>query len=117
MNPYPTKLNGVIIKSPADFRIERYNITKAGRVASGDMKMELIAKKRKFLFSYAVLSGKEFQKILEQIDGEQMFFDLEYVENGEIKTAKVYVGAITQRKFRTDGVWYWKDVSFDLIEQ
>ena len=117
MNPYPTKVNGVIIKSPHEFSIERYNLTKAGRVASGDMKMELIAKKRKFPFRYKVISGKDFQNILNQIDTEQVFFDLEYVENNVVKTARVYSGAITAKKFRTDGGWYWKDLSFDLIEQ
>lgn len=119
--PVVIKINGTPIKQPSDFKIERYNLTKSGRVASGAMTMELVAKKRKFFFTYQVISGKDFQDILNLIDGEEMFFDFEYEENGVIKTAVCYVGAIPSTKFRvqkgTINDWYWKDVNFDIIEQ
>lgn len=111
------KLNGTTIKKPKDFKISKFNLTKSGRVASGKMVMDLIAKKRKFEFSYEVLSGPDLDTILGIIDTDAMFFTIDYVENGVAKNATVYVGEIAAKKFRTDGVWYWKDVSFNLIEQ
>jgi hypothetical protein len=111
------KLNGTTIKNPLDFSTSRYNLTKSGRVASGKMTMELIAKKRKFFFTYEVLSGADLDLILGIIDTDAMFFDITYVENNVTKSAKVYVGEIKYDKFRTDKGWYWKNVTFNLIEQ
>ena len=110
-------INGTTIKRPTFFDIERYNLTKSGRVASGDMTMDLIAKKRKFLFRYDVISGKDLNTILNLIDGTDMFFTLSYIENDVTKTASCYAGHIPTRLFRTDGVWYWTRVNFDLIER
>lgn len=111
------KLGGTTVKTPKDFTIANYNITKAGRVASGKMVMDLIAKKRKFNFIYDILAGDDLDAILAVIDSTVLFFTLEYVDNGTAGTATVYVGQVTKTQFRTDGKWYWKDVKFDLIEQ
>lgn len=111
------KINGTTIRTPTEFHIERYNLTKAGRVANGTMHMDLIAKKRKFLFRYTVISGTDMNTILSLIDGTNMFFTLSYVENGTTKTAVCYAGHIPTERFRTDGVWYWKNMDFDLIER
>lgn len=111
------RLNGVAIKTPKDFSSSIYNLTKSGRVASGDMTMELIAKKRKFFFEYPVLRDDELQKILGVINGAAMFFTISYEENGRASSATVYVGEINYTKFRTDQGYYWKDVTFNLIEK
>lgn len=114
------KVDGVTIKNPTEFSIERYNITKAGRVASGKMVMDLVAKKRKFLLRYAAISGKDLNTILSAIDTNNMFMTFEYVENGVTKTATVYVGhipSVLHRMAASGDHWYWKDVNFDLIEQ
>jgi hypothetical protein len=81
------------------------------------MVMDLVAKKRKFVFEYSVISGPDLDIILNLIDTTAMFFTLEYVENDVTKTATVYGGEITARRFRTDSGWFWKDVKFNLIEQ
>ena len=123
MNYLPTviKINGTPIKNPTEFKIERYNLTKSGRVASGLMTMELVAKKRKFFLKYEVISGNDFQNILNLIDGNEMFFQFEYEEHGVIKTATCYAGAIPSVKYRAEkgssSDWYWKGVDFDIIEQ
>ena len=111
------RINGTNIKTPHNFEIEKYKLTKAGRVASGKMTMDVIAKKRKFIFEYEVLSGRDLDTIVNIIDGNDAFYTLEYEENGVLKTATVYPGAIKAVKFRTDGIWYWKNVHFALIEQ
>lgn len=118
------KLAGVDIKQPKKegFKMSRYNLTKSGRVANGDMTMELIAKKRKFFFEYDVISGADMEKIMAIIDGTAMFFSITYEENGQVKSAQVYVGEIGQQYFRvadktTPTGWYWKDFTFNLIER
>ena len=112
-------LDGVSIKCPHHFKIERYNITIANRVASGKMTMELVAKKRKFYFTYDSISATELNTILDVIwEGTKIFFTLTYVENNTAKNAIVYVGAIPSELYRTDiSDWVWTGVTFDLIEQ
>lgn len=112
-------LNGVSIKRPSQFKIERYKITKSERLASGSMAMELIAKKRKFYFTYEAIDATELNKILDIIwETNDCFFTLEYVESNIRKSAVVYVGSIPTELYRTDpGAWVWSNVSFNLIEQ
>lgn len=116
-------LGGVAIKQPpkAGFKISKYNITKSGRVADGSMTMELIAKKRKFYFTYDTISGTDLEAILSVIDSDAMFFNITYEENNQVKSAEVYVGEIGQQYFRvadkTTSEWYWKDFTFNLIER
>lgn len=111
------KIGGVEIKHPTTFSIERFNLTKSGRVASGKMAMEIVAKKRKYYFTYSVLSTSQLAAIRGIVDGNAPFFLFEYEEDGTPTTATVYAGAIKAEKFREGSVWYWKNVSFDLIEQ
>jgi hypothetical protein len=115
------RINGVDIKNPSDLSYSRYNITKAGRVASGDMKLDLVAKKRKLFFTYEVIKGKDMEHILSLIDTDELFFTVTYEENNVIKQAVMYVGEISQDRFRTrDSTtkqWYWKNFTFNLIEQ
>jgi hypothetical protein len=112
----PTK--DVTIRSPHDFNIEKYTITKAGRMSDGKMTMEYIARKHKFVFSYQVISSKYKEKIDDILFGNhgEMFFILTYTEDGTSKTCQVYPGAIKGKKLREGKIWYWKDYSFDLIE-
>lgn len=111
------KINGIAIKNPTSWDVEEYKLTKAGRVATGDMTMDVIAKKRKFNLSYEVLSGKDLEAIRNILYSDDSFYTLEYEDDNLLRSAIVYVGAITRSRFRTDGVWYWRDVQFSLIEQ
>jgi hypothetical protein len=115
------KINGVEIKVPSALKIQRFNLTKSGRVASGLMSMDLIAKKVKLEVNYEVLSGTEVRKIRDLIDGNDIFFDITFEEeDGTLKTITGYAGAIDMDKYRTPrqgGGWYWKNVSFALIER
>jgi hypothetical protein len=111
-------LAGQTIKMPTNFGIERYKLTEAGRVASGLMMMDLIAKKVKLTMQWEVLSGNDLKIIADIIDGDIMFFEAIYMDdNGEIKTIIVYSGAIKYISFRSDQGIYWKDCSVDLIQQ
>lgn len=117
MMPFNPRLNGTPIKEPSELQIQEFKLTKSGRVASGKMTMDIIAKKRKFFFTYNVLSGPELDAIMAIVQDGPAFFTLQYNQNGVEKSATVYAGAPKMTKFRTDGKWYWKNVQFDLIEQ
>lgn len=112
------KINGVRFKNPSGFRIERYNVTESERLANGDMSMELIAKKRKFQFSYAAITATDFDNILDLIwEPSDVFFTLTYEEHGIEKTATVYPGAIPSDLYKANAEWVWQNVQFSLIEK
>ncbi|MNB67610.1 hypothetical protein D3C75_140990 [compost metagenome] len=112
------KVNGETVVPPTDFGYEYYNLTKSGRVASGKMTMEIVAQKRKFSFSYASMSGATMAQIKRLIFNPAIpFFSLEYADESGPQVAIVYSGAIKATRFRTEMGWYYKSVTFDLIEQ
>lgn len=114
------KIGSTIIKKPTTFRIERFNVTNMERLTSAKMVGDLIAKKLKFYFTYAAISGYELDIILSAIwIPESLFFTLTYPENGIAKTASVYVGSIPADLHRGGAStnWVWKNVTFNLIEQ
>lgn len=113
-------VNGRAIKNPSTFKIERYNVTNMERLADASMVGDLIAKKRKFYFTYEAITGEDLDNILEAIwETDELFFPLEYLENGVSKTATVYVGSIPTELHRAGRTtnWVWKGVTFNLIEQ
>lgn len=113
-------INGVAIKNPTTFKIERFNVTNLERLADASMAGDLIAKKLKFYFTYEALSGEDLDVILEAVwNTNSLFVPLDYVYNGEAKTATVYVGAIPSELHKAGRTtnWVWKNVSFDLIER
>lgn len=113
------KINGVRIKQPKNPKYSTYNLTKAGRVASGKMMMDLVAKKQKLFFEYEILGGADLQQILNLIDGENMFFLVEFDDFDGPKSFTGYVGEIdrTIQRSNTNSGWYWTNVGFNLIEQ
>lgn len=113
-------INGVAVKNPSSFKKERYMVTTMERLANANMVGDLIAKKRKFYFTYEAITGEELDTILEAIwDSDELFFTLSYPENGVQKTAEVYVGSIPAELHRAGLTtnWVWKNVTFNLIEQ
>jgi hypothetical protein len=114
-------INGTRIKTPSDFKISRYNITKSGRVASGNMQMEFISKKIKLFLTYDAITGIDFNTILSLIDTNNMFFSVTYYDTQDTATTKIcYVGEISQTLMRRGYVSdssVWKDITFDLIQQ
>jgi len=111
-------INGVQIKSPPmNISIEKYNITNAGRTADGNMKMDFIAQKRKFILNYPVISTQEVELIESLIYTPNLFFEFTYTEDNIVKSATVYTGALKKIPAWHDYVWYWKDYEVHLIEQ
>ena len=113
-------VNGVTIKNPSTFKIERYNVTTMERLSNADMVGDLIAKKRKFYFTYDALTGEELENILSAIDTDVLFFRLVYPDNGTARTksASVYAGSIPSELHRMGNRnTVWKNVTFNLIER
>lgn len=113
------RVNGVTIKNPSSFKIERYNVSTMERLSNADMVGDLVAKKLKFYFTYEVLSAQDFDNILQAIwDSPGLFFPLEYEENGVSKRATVYVGSIpSELHYMSSKNTVWKNVTFNLIER
>ena len=118
------KINGVEIKNPSTFKIERYLVTNMERLANADMVGEIIAKKRKFYFTYETLTAAELNHILNTIwEISSLFYPFQYEENGTVKNAIVYSGSIPSELARVHGStsnpdnWVWKNVTFNLIER
>ena len=117
-------INGIEVKKPSSFKIERYKVTNMERLSNADMTGDLIAKKLKFYFTYDTLSAAELDNILNAIwEGDKLFYPFEYEENGVSKKATVYSGSIPTELARVHGSlknpanWVWKGVSFNLIER
>lgn len=112
-------VNGIQIKNPSTFKIERYNVTTMERLSNAEMTGDLVAKKLKFYFTYEVISAEDFDKILDAIwEGDKLFFTLEYEDRGVPKTATVYVGSIpSDLHYMSNKNTVWKNVSFNLIER
>lgn len=114
-------VNGVAIKNPSTFKIERYNVTTMERLADASMAGDLIAQKLKFYFTYEALSAVELDRILDAIwSTGKIFFTLEYPYQGQQRSATVYVGSIPSELHRgahDTGSWVWKNVTFNLIER
>lgn len=113
------KVNGISIKNPSTFKVERYNVTNMERLANADMVGDLIAKKLKFYFTYDAITAQDLDTILDAIwETDKIFFPLEYEYQGEQRTATVYVGSIpTDLHSAKSKEWVWKNVTFNLIQQ
>ncbi len=112
-------INGVTVKNPSTFKVERYNVTTMERLSNADMVGDLVAKKKKFYFTYNAISAEEFDNILRAIwDSDKLFFPLEYDDRGVPQHATVYVGSIpADLHYMSDRNTVWKNVTFNLIER
>ncbi|HYF94416.1 MAG TPA: hypothetical protein VD969_19530 [Symbiobacteriaceae bacterium] len=113
-------LNGVQLPNPSKIEVGKFNLTKAGRSASGLMTMEIIARKRSVTIQYTHLSEPDLKVILDQLDS-RVFHTLTYPDPqgtaGTI-TLTVYAGDLAYKPWhRVDGVWWWQEISIPLIER
>lgn len=115
----PFIVNGIKIKNPSSFKIERYNVTTMERLSNADMVGDLIAKKLKFFFTYEAISAEDFNAILSAIwDAPGLFFTLEYPDGDEQKRCTVYVGSIpSDLHWMSKANTVWKNVTFNLIQR
>lgn len=111
-------VNGIRIKNPSSFKIERYNVSTMERLSNADMVGDLIAKKKKFYFTYSAISAEDLDAILSAIDGSALFFPFEYEDRGVTERCTVYVGSIpAELHYMSRRNTVWKNVTFNLIER
>ena len=112
-------VNGVTIKNPSTFKIERYNVTTMERLSDASMVGDLVAQKLKFYFTYDAIRAEDFDNILAALwDSKKLFFDFTYTDRGKQKTTKVYVGSIpSDLHYMSTSNTVWKNVTFNLIER
>jgi len=109
---------GIKVARPADVKVGRFDLTKAERTASGKMRMEYIATKRRVDVVWQYLPDSELQKILDILASHKPFFTLQYPDAGGQQTMTCYAGDINTSLWHTiNGVRYWKEVSIAFIEQ
>lgn len=114
------KINGIKVKNPSTFKIERYNITTMERLSNGDMTGDFVNSKLKFYFTYESITAEDFDKILSAIwdNGHKIFFPFEYEDRGKTKKCTVYVGSIpSDLHYMGKKTTTWKGVTFNLIER
>lgn len=113
------RIDGTQIKSPSSLKVGVYRLSKSGRVASGDMVMDIIAIKRRIDLTWKVISGKHLNQILDLLE-TSAFHTVEYPDPqtpGTLTTKIMYPGDSNQDLFRTDSNYYWRDVTLALIEK
>ena len=118
---YPLKINGVTIRTPDNFKLSKFNLTKSGRVASGKMTMDLIAKKVKIEISYRGITGIDLDTILDEIDTDEEFFTVEYYDKRGTAMSKTFYTGEIPATLHTRGLGddddKWRNVELHFIEQ
>lgn len=113
------KINGTTIKTPTNLKVGVFRITKAERLASGKMAMEIIAVKRRLDLSWEVIDDASLQQIIGLLESK-VFSTVTYPDpqGGEATTITAYVGDVAQEAWqKLQGTRYWRGVSIALIEQ
>lgn len=120
------KINSVIIPTPSDYSVSVNDISKAERMASGIIKIDIIATKRKIELSYRYLSQVDLASILQSFQigtgtsAQYSFFTVEYPDpvTGALRTGTFYVGDRSAGAIDyQNNTMRWKDIKFNLIEQ
>lgn len=112
-------IDGVQIKAPTDLKVGHFRLSKSGRVASGLMTMDIIAIKRRIDLTWAAISGKHLNVIIDVLDANT-FYEVQYEDPKNVEgltTMTAYVGDVNQTLFRSDGSRVWRNVTLPLIEQ
>jgi len=112
------QIAGVTVKTPSEIKIGRFDLTKSGRTASGKMKMELIATKRRVDCTWKMIRDDELKLIIDTITANKPFFSFTYPDAGGQQTMRCYAGDINTSLWHTiNGVRYWSEVTIAFIEQ
>lgn len=112
------KINGTELPDPTTYNPSIQDISNAQRNARGEMILERIATKRKLSMAWTCLSGSEVSKLLNLVSGT--FFSVEYVDpqDGGLRSGTFYSGdRSTTGIMYENGIMYYKDVKFDIIER
>ncbi|GHV97900.1 hypothetical protein lacNasYZ03_11760 [Lactobacillus nasalidis] len=121
MATYSLIISGTAVKTPSSFQVTIQDIdAKATRDAKGKLHRDRVATKRKISAQWPPLTLKECSTLLNAVKDE--FFTVKYLDpvDGAMATRTFYVGDRTTPALTfidNLGGYFWKDVSFDLVEQ
>src|ERR1700752_1098969 len=114
------EVNGVmtIMPTPTDMEIEIYDISKAERLANGQMNIERIATKMKLQITYDYITATNLKTVLSAIS--PTFYNVQFHDpkTNALRTASMYCGdrSIGFIDYQNSTPRY-RGVSFDLIER
>ena len=109
---------GLELPSPADYKLGRFDISKAERSARGKMVIEIIATKTRIDSVWKMLPDDELEWMLDLINQYKPSIPLTYVDAGKLSTMICYNGDIEAALWHTiNGVRYWEQVSIPFIER
>lgn len=107
-----------ISQQPAELKVGRFDITKSGRTASGDMVMDIIATKRRVDCTWRMMPDGDLKLLIDTIQANKPFFPLAYPDAGGTETMVCYAGDINTSLWHTiNGVRYWQEVTVSFIER
>lgn len=112
------KINGQTIQTPTNCELGRFTLSKSGRAASGRMRTDVIAVKRRLDCSWTLISAPALKQIHDILESAAEYL-VEFVDtrSGEVATMTAYSGDRKNTLWHTiGGVRYWKDASIALIE-
>jgi hypothetical protein len=118
---YNLTISGTAVKPPQSFQVAIQDIdAKATRDAHGKLHRDRIATKRKITVSWGPMSLADCKTLMNAVKDE--FFSVKYLDpmDGGMATRTFYVGDRTVPSLTfidNMGGYYWKNVSFDLVEQ
>lgn len=111
------KVNGNTIPTPSDFSVGVQDISKAERVATGDMVIDRITTKIKLNMKWNYLTATQLSSLLTAID--QVTFSVTYPDprTNSTQTRRFYVGDRNAGMYRyRNGNPEYIDVGFNFIE-
>ncbi len=113
-------IDGVGIITPSDTRVVPFDIEKEERAASGKLRVDTVATKRRLQFGWSLIKHEDIKCILDLLAAKK-FHTIVYPDpqGGEAHTITAKVDGNVQISSwrRIGGVRYWRDVSISLIEQ
>lgn len=111
------RINGVAIPNPSDIDRGEFDITRSERTSDGTMVRDVVTTKRRIDITYDFLSDPDYAAIKTLLAGKG-FVQVTYPSPGGEVTMTAYPGDITDRAWHTrNGVRWWRDVKFSLIER
>lgn len=115
----PLTINNTQVRTPTELKVATFRISRAERLASGLMSMEIVAVKRRLDLNYSFILETDIKLIMDLLESK-VYHTVVYPDSqkGESHTITVYLGDIGQNAGqRIANTRYWRDVSIALIER
>lgn len=113
------RAGGIVLPAPVSMTINDELIwtSDTGRLMNGTMVGEVVAEKKNVSLKWGILTEAEMSQIRSKI--VTGFFPVTFHDDGIDMTVTVYRGTLSKEVLGrlSDGIFYYKSVSVDLIER